>query len=320
MPDPFPKDVTVGRLRELVALSVAAAGDTPDLDALILLETATGRARADLLAELRTPVAALLSDSALSTLHSFVEARRRGVSIAYITGVKEFYGYEFAVGPGVLVPRPETEHLVDEGLRLLQPHHHAFIHDSFTGSGCVGISLALERSTQGYSTDLLLSDQEPTALRWAQRNAETLLSGHDEIRYTVERRDILTPRSQRPRPEQMLWHERHGGDNRRSCDLITANPPYLTAAEMDELQTSGNGEPTGALDGGPDGLNPYRKLAPQAFAQLRPERYVLVEHGWMQGVAVRTLFTEAGFEHADTVVDLAGRDRVLRARRPADNS
>ena len=326
MPGPFPKDIAVGRLRELVAHSLEATSDTPALDALILLETATAMPRADLLAELRTPVVRLLDDTTLTTLRSLVETRRSGSSIAYITGSKEFYGYEFAVGPGALVPRPETEHVVEEGLRLLEAHRHATIHDSFTGTGCVGIALALERSNRGYSTHLILSDWEPAALQWADRNAAALLSGHDEISYTVERRDVLEPDweslrdSHTLRDEPAPPDERHTEELRGSCDLITANPPYLTTSEMDEIRASQNSEPSSALAGGLDGLYLYPKLAAQAFAQLRPERYVLVEHGWSQGTAVRSLFATAGFKHTDTLEDLAGRDRILRARRPADNS
>ncbi|MFW5694328.1 MAG: N5-glutamine methyltransferase family protein, partial [Alkalispirochaeta sp.] len=180
----------MGRLRELVARSLSTS-DSPALDALILLETASSRSREDLLAEFRTPATRLLSAATLDRLSSLVERRRRGDPIAYITGTKEFFGYEFAVGPGVLVPRPETEHLVDEGLRLLARHSHAVIHDAFTGTGCVGITLARERAARGATTRLMLSDHDPTAIVWAERNAARLLQGIAEINYSVERADVL---------------------------------------------------------------------------------------------------------------------------------
>ncbi|MEX2442052.1 MAG: peptide chain release factor N(5)-glutamine methyltransferase [Alkalispirochaeta sp.] len=322
MPVPFPMDVTVGQLRTLVAESLTES-DSASLDALILLETATARKRDDLLAEFRSPAAEVMNEAALATLASLTEERRRGVSIAYITGTKEFYGYDFCVGPGVLVPRPESEHLVEEGLRLLDTHRHAIIHDCCAGTGCVGIALARERTALGYTTDLVLSDIEPAALRWTARNAERLLGTIDQVRYTVERRNVLEPISRNP-PEQddafrsAKWHD--PTDRAALCDLITANPPYLTTTETRRTAAQGWTEPTSALDGGADGLRLYEDLAAQAFPRLRPERYVLVEHGWTQGAAVRALFVDAGFELVNTVTDLAGRDRLVRARRPADNS
>ncbi len=306
MPEPFPSHVPLGALRDRIAAELTSS-DSPVLDALILVETVTGRDRADLLAELRTPVANVLDASALERLSYLVEQRRRGVSIAYLTGTKQFYGYEFQVGPGVLVPRPESEHLVEEGLRVLHADPHARVHDCCTGSGCVGISIARERASRGYTTEVVLSDLEPAALRWAVRNAEHLLAGVAEVQFAVQRRDLLSLLdSDTLAPSATDW------------DLITANPPYLDAGEMERIAAYGWTEPLSALDGGPEGLAVYAELAMQAFAQLRYERYVLVEHGWTQGSAVRALFARAGFDCVDTASDLAGRDRVVRARRPAD--
>lgn len=307
MPEQFSNQISLGTLRDRIAEKFNLS-ESPDLDALILVETVSGRHRADLLAELRSPVASVLSDTALATLSSLVEQRRRGTSIAYLTGVKEFYGYEFQVGPGALVPRPESEHLVEEGLRLLEKDSHAVIHDCCTGTGCVGIALARERALRGYTTEVLLSDIEPAALSWATRNATRLLAGIHAVRALVERRNLLRPLS----PEAPA-------DTIGRYDLITANPPYLTPAEMDQITVQGSAEPQSALHGGTNGLELYPELATQAFALLRWERYVLAEHGWTQGSAVRTMFMGAGFDSVDTICDLAGRDRLVRARRPADN-
>ncbi|MFO8044112.1 MAG: peptide chain release factor N(5)-glutamine methyltransferase [Alkalispirochaeta sp.] len=305
MPDPLPSHIPLGALRDRIAAELTSS-ESAHLDALILVETVTGRDRADLLAELRTPVSEIMDDGVLTRLAALVEQRRRGVSIAYLTGTKQFYGYEFQVGPGVLVPRPESEHLVEEGLQLLHTVAHACIHDCCTGSGCVGISIARERASRGYTTEIVLSDLEPAALRWATRNAEHLLGGIAEVQFAVQRCDLLKPLASDSSETTGPW------------DLITANPPYLTAAEMERVIAHGWTEPASALDGGPDGLVAYAELAVQAFAQLRYERYVLVEHGWTQGSAVRDLFAHAGFDYVDTAADLAGRDRLVRARRPAD--
>jgi release factor glutamine methyltransferase len=299
--------MTVGRLRNLIAETLVDS-ETPALDALILLETATSRDRADLLAEFRSPVREILTESTLEALSSLIERRSTGDSIAYITGVKEFYGYEFSVGPGALVPRPESEHLVESGLRLLDQYRDARIHDCFTGSGCVGISLALERAAHGYTTDLVLSDIQPAALDWAARNAERLLNPIREVRYSVEQRDVLMPVS----TSTPLHRPIH--------DLITANPPYLTDEEMEEVTRRRHTEPASALAGGKDGLGLYQKVASQAYSRLLPERYVLVEHGWTQGAQVRDLFRRAGFDRVETITDLAGRERLVQAQRPTDNS
>lgn len=273
------------------------ASDSPRLDAALLLSRAAGLSRAEL-------VLRATDDAPAGTAESFramVAARAAGHPVAYILGTKEFWGMDFEVSPAVLVPRPETEHLVEVALRAagilraeragtdrpVGPRGEGLrVHDAFTGSGCVGISLAKELPGASVS----ISDISPEALETARANARCLLGGRPPASIA----DGLPPGE---------W------------DIVTANPPYVEREETARLIASGWKEPGLALDGGGDGLDPYRALAPRAAAALPRGGFLLVEHGAGQAAAIEGIFGAAGFGSFGRTRDYAGIERILAARR-----
>lgn len=277
--------------------------DTSYLDACLLLARAAGCGRAALLARLSDP----LLPEAETTYSTFLSRRAEGESVAYILGEKEFFGRTFRVDHRVLVPRPETEILVEAALSAARrvPARRAGtglrVHDAFTGSGCVGITLAAELP----GSEVSLSDLRPGARDVAARNAREIL-GRD---LQILESDVLAGVS-------------------GPFDLITANPPYVASAETDRLQGRpgpGHGgargedgvrrEPRAALDGGPDGLDFYRRLVPEAEKALALGGFLVVEMGEDQGASVGALFRGCGFTGVEVMRDLGGRDRVVRGMR-----
>lgn len=228
-----------------------------------------------------------MTDEELARTRPLVKRRSEGESIAYLFGNKEFWSLDFAVGPGVLVPRPETELLVEKALELIGDDEELFIADVCAGSGCVGISIASERSSvRVYATEL-----SHEAIPWLNKN----VAAHQmQTRVAVLGGDLMEPIPAN-----------------REVDIVVSNPPYIEQAEMKGLEVARH-EPHLALDGGPSGLDIYRRLVPQAASRAR--RAVLMEIGHDQGEAVSALFREAGLEPV-VHQDLAGRDRVVAAAR-----
>jgi release factor glutamine methyltransferase len=234
-----------------------------------------------------------------------LERRLAGTPISYIRGIKEFYGYEFVVNPAVLVPRPETELLVDEVLRIIElfnaPLH---VHDCCTGSGAVAIAIAAEASRRG-SADLTVtaSDISTHALAVAENNAKRLLPHSRPL--LMAKSDLLTgldepPLSQIPRPL-----------------VITANPPYLTTKEYEVLSSAGWPEPRLALVSGHSGLDHLTTLSRQAFEYLLPSGWFISEIGAGQGESAIELLSLAGFTDCTLGEDLAGKTRICRGYKRA---
>jgi len=256
---------------------------SPFLDAALLLGFAMGLERDRVLAAMPDEV----PPDALRAYRASVERRISGEPVAYILGYKEFFGRRFAVDPRVLVPRPDTELLVETALALLPRPDAARrprCHDAFTGSGCVGVTIAAERP----DADVSLSDASPGALALASANARALL-GRD---LDAILGDVLSAA-------------------RGPLELIVANPPYVTRALTDELLGSGDAEPRMALDGGELGLDLYPAIAAQAFALLARGGALALEIGEEQGPAVAALLEAAGFDGVTVHTDLAGSDRVV---------
>jgi release factor glutamine methyltransferase len=206
--------------------------------------------------------------------------------MAYLVGVREFLGRDFEVGPAVLVPRPETELLVELGVGWIATLTAPRVVDLGTGSGCIAVSLALARP------DALVTgtDLSTAALAVAGRNAARLGAA---VRW-----------------RQGAWYEALESGER--YDLIVANPPYVAAGDthLDALRF----EPLGALTDGADGLSCLRALAAGAHQCLAPGGWIALEHGYDQGAAVRELLGAAGLEQPTTWRDLAGQERVSAAR------
>jgi release factor glutamine methyltransferase len=255
---------------------------TAQLDAQLLLAQALGMDRLQVFMNFDRP----MSDEELAAARPLVKRRVEGESIAYILGEKEFWSLDFAVGPGVLVPRPETELLVEKTLELIDEGEELFVADICAGSGCVGISIASERpGVRVYATEL-----SAEALPWLKQNVEA----HDmKSRVAVLGGDLLAPIP-----------------DGRQVDIVVSNPPYIAKGQLASLAVAKH-EPAMALDGGQSGLDVYRRLIPEALRRAR--RAVLVEIGHDQGETVSALFRSAG---AEAVVhkDLAGHDRVVAAR------
>ncbi|MGE0359547.1 MAG: peptide chain release factor N(5)-glutamine methyltransferase [Vicinamibacterales bacterium] len=210
--------------------------------------------------------------------------------VAYIRGVQAFYGRDFAVGPGVLVPRPETELLIEEGLAAIAALTAPRVLDVGTGSGCLAVTLALERP----DAEVAATDISAAALAWAQRNAEAHGVG-----------------------ARIAWAEAEGtGPFAGPFDLVIANPPYVAEGDRPRLQPEVVGhEPATALFAGPDGLDAIRPLAPAARAVLRPGGTLAMEIGAGQADEVVRVVRAAGFADARVRDDLQGIPRVVVARR-----
>ncbi len=260
--------------------ALAAARQKIDrLDARLLLERASGCTHADLLARPETPLPA----PAAAQFLDWVERRANGEPLAYIVGEAEFRGRLFQVSPAVLVPRPETELLVELALARLSGKAPARVLDLGTGSGIVAVSLALECPT----AEVVAVDLSPAALTVARNNAGRLGAA---VRYV-----------------DSDWYAALAGER---FDLIVANPPYIAA---DDPHLSGDGlpcEPQMALTDGGDGLNCIRVIVAGAAAHLTAGGWLLFEHGYDQGAASRNLLAAAGFQEPFTQPDLAGNDRV----------
>lgn len=215
----------------------------------------------------------------------YLHERMKGKPAQYITGVQEFWGRPFRVTPDVLIPRPETEHIVELALAL-NPRPRRIL-DICTGSGILAVTLALELQAPVWATDISLE-----ALRVARANAAALGA---EVRFVCC--DLASAL-------------------RASFDLIVCNPPYVPSAAIEELQREvRDWEPRIALDGGEDGAAVYRRLIPAAASLLAPGGTLIVEMGWDSEAAVRACFDPALWSEAGTYRDLAGHARGVTARR-----
>ncbi|HEX2859486.1 MAG TPA: peptide chain release factor N(5)-glutamine methyltransferase [Alphaproteobacteria bacterium] len=222
-------------------------------------------------------------------LDEILERRLKREPLAYILGYADFYGHTWAVGPQVLIPRHDTETLVEAALKALKDGN--LIVEVGVGSGAVLGSILLARpAVRGVGIDI-----SPEARTMAIDNLEAVKVLH---RCKLLLGDTLAPF------EGM-------------ADVIISNPPYIAEAEWAALEPDVRDfEPKLALAAGVDGLGVYRNLVPQAFAKLKPGGTLLVEIGANQSLPVGALFTQAGFTNVRTLPDLAGRDRVVMGRKP----
>jgi len=265
--------------------------ETARLDAELILSHVLGLERIDLYMQFDRP----LNTEELTTLRDLVARRGNREPIAWVLGRKGFWTLDLNVYPGVLVPRPDTETLIEATLALIPEDEELFIADVGCGSGCIGLSLAVERPLiKVFSTDL--SDD---ALRCTRDN----VTAHDLTkRFAVLRGPLLSPI-----PEQ------------RSIDIVVSNPPYIPNAQIDELEPEvRQHEPRLALDGGDDGLDVYRALIPAAARRAR--RAVVVEIGAGQSDDVCSIFTDSGLINIKTHKDLAGHVRVVEGHCPTDQT
>jgi release factor glutamine methyltransferase len=232
-----------------------------------------------------------LGPAELSAYRELISRRRKSEPVAYILGVREFYGLSFQVDSRVLVPRPDTEALVETALeRTRSSHLHGETLDLCTGSGCVAIAFARSRPTWRVTG----TDVSPDALAVAQRNAERLGVVWNA---SFMRSDLDA-----------------GLAKDRGFDLVTANPPYIPTGELDELPADVRHEPRLALDGGPDGLDVVRRVIDVARRRLRPGGIVAIEVGHDQAERTATTLAGAGFSDVARRRDYGGIERVVSGR------
>jgi release factor glutamine methyltransferase len=258
--------------------------DTPLLDALVLLAYALDATKEKVLAALPDPV----DHGVEERFRGLVDRRCAGTPVSYIRRVKEFYGLEFYVDERVLVPRPDTEVLVEKVLQLVRSDPRLRrVHDACTGSGCVGISL--KRAAP--DLEVSASDISPAALEVAEMNARRILGGE----FATFRSDLLDGVS-------------------GPFDVIAGNPPYLKDAEVKDMQALGWPEPELALRGGTDGTQLLARLIRSAPRRLAPGGWLLLEAAPPQFTRLYALMDQAGFHTIDIEKDLAGSNRVIAGR------
>lgn len=233
-----------------------------------------------------------VDDDSLDQFREFVERRATGEPLQYITGVQDFYGREFRVTPDVLIPRPETELLVEAALGLVG-RDEAFICDVGTGSGCIAVTLLCEIA----DARAVAVDKSQAAIEIAKLNAASQ-SVEDRIVFLVsDCFDALDP-------------------NEYQFDLIVSNPPYLSEAALSGLQREvRDHEPLVALSPGPDGLSVIRRLLAEAPAYLRPHGHLLMEIGFDQGETVRSLIDETVWSLLEIRPDLQSIPRIVVVKR-----
>jgi release factor glutamine methyltransferase len=256
------------------------------LDAEFLLLHIAGKNKAWLMAHADEE----LSASQAARYSELIERRLRGEPVQYIAGETEFYGLPFRVTPDVLIPRPETEHLVEKVLALAARFAQPRIVDVGTGSGAIAVALAhkLPRAS------LIAIDLSGSALAIARENAK-----RNGVALRFLEGDLLASVS----GEQF--------------ELIVSNPPYIPAADRPTLSVEVRDyEPALALFAGEDGLEVYRRLIPAAFAALTPGGFLALEIGCGQSPAIGEMLARSGFESIEVAPDLQGIPRVASARRP----
>ena len=268
--------------------------ERPRLEAEHLVAHVLGRSRLDLYLEFERP----MEEAELGPLRELLRKRRQRVPCQYLIGETEFYGLPFAVDERVMVPRPDTEHLVEAALERLKGRAatgEALVYDVCTGSGCIAVALAHEAP----GCRVIASDASSAALEVARANAER--NGVAD-RITFIEGSLFGP---------------HVQSGCAPADLIVSNPPYIAHSEWDALPDEVRVyEPREALDGGPDGLEVIRKLVAGCGERLKPGGWLLLEVGHTQAEAVKKLMAQTGaLGELETVRDYGGAERVVIARK-----
>ncbi|MFQ5900089.1 MAG: peptide chain release factor N(5)-glutamine methyltransferase [Thermodesulfobacteriota bacterium] len=264
----------------------------PRLDSEILLANTLKLDRVGLYLNYDRP----LTGNELSSFKGLVKRRAGREPLQYITGVQEFWSLEFKVGQGVLIPRPETEVLVEETLKEGKgDNNRPLVLDLCTGSGCIAISLAKELT----GSTIYAIDNSGTALDIASRNA---------ARHEVDNRITFLSGN--------LFSPLKGLNLEYSFDIIVSNPPYVKSKEIEGLEPEVKAfEPVSALNGGEDGLAVIRLIARDAPQYLRKGGILMMEIAFDQGKDVEYIIGERGAYTATTILkDYSGKDRVVKAR------
>ena len=259
---------------------------TPALDAQVLLAHSLGQDRTYVIAHARDD----LDTDTQKRFEQLVTKRLGGTPVAYLTGKQEFWSLPIMVTVDTLIPRPETELLVELALEKIPEYENSSILDIGTGSGAIAIAIANERE----NASVVASDSSAQAIEVAMRNANQLEL--DNIKFVEGATfDPLV---------------------NKIFDLVVSNPPYVPENDPHLTQGDVRFEPRSALAAGHDGLDVIRQIVEQAIDYLVPQGWLMIEHGYDQESAVEKLFERAGFEEIECYRDLSGQPRVTIGRRP----
>ncbi|WP_433886140.1 peptide chain release factor N(5)-glutamine methyltransferase [Pseudomonas vranovensis] len=271
-----------------IIASLLRGAELPDsptarLDIELLLAAAIGKSRS----YLHTWPERIVSSEAALTFADYLQRRRAGEPVAYILGQQGFWNLDLEVAPHTLIPRPETELLVETALQLL-PASAVKLLDLGTGTGAIALALASERPLwQVTAVDRVLE-----AVALAERNRQRLQLNNVNVRSSH-------------------WFDALAGER---FDLIISNPPYIAAADPHLVAGDVRFEPSSALVSGEDGLDDLRCIVSQAPAHLLPAGWLLLEHGYDQAAAVRELLARHDFEQIESRLDLNGHERITLGR------
>lgn len=268
------------------AISQLQESESPRRDAEILLEFVTGKARTYILAFGETA----LTDDQQAHLAALLARRKQGEPIAHLTGVREFWSLPLFVTPATLIPRPDTECLVEQALTRL-PSHPCRILDLGTGTGAIALALASERP----DCEVTAVDRMPDAVALAQRNAAHL---------AINNVHVL----------QSDWFSALPG---QPFAMIVSNPPYIDEQDPHLAQGDVRFEPLSALVAGDGGMADIAYIIGQSRTHLEAGGFLLIEHGWQQGAAVRDAFIRAGYQAVETCRDYGDNERLTLGRMPA---
>jgi release factor glutamine methyltransferase len=284
-------DVTeASTLVSIAAALKSARVEIESIDARVLLQHALSVNRTYLAAHPEQ----ILTEAEQEKLIASLDRRKNGEPVAYIIGEREFFGLAFQVTPAVLIPRPETELLVEQALARLPEHLPARVLDLGTGSGAIAISIAKHRPR----VRVVAVDTESDALKLASKNARRLLGD-------------------RASSIEFLQSDWFGAVPDEPFDIIVSNPPYVADDDPHLKQGDLRFEPRKALAAGPRGLSALAHIARNAAPRLVPGGWLLLEHGYDQGNACRELLAQGRLENIAIHRDLAGIDRVTLGQRQA---
>jgi release factor glutamine methyltransferase len=280
------QSTTIAAAIDAAARTLTPGSPTPRLDAEVLLHHAGGLSRTDAMTQPQRP----LSESVRREFAALIERRQRGEPIAYITGRREFWSLDIEVSPATLIPRPETELLVEQALARIPLEEPSRIADLGTGCGAIALAIAHERP----QARVIAIDSSDAALEIARANAESL--GVASIEFHLG--EWFAP-----------------VENQR-FDIVVSNPPYLRADDPHLRAGDLRFEPRAALVAGTEGLEAIRAIAGTARAHLATGGWLLLEHSFDQAADVRAILDRAGYRQIRSYKDLAGHERVAAARLP----
>jgi release factor glutamine methyltransferase len=265
--------------------SLDAVSDSPRLDAECLLAHALGKPRSYLMTwPDRQP-----DKQTVQTFNALLARRLAGEPVAHLTGQREFWSLDLQVSADTLIPRPDTETLVEAALAVIPPGANWRIADLGTGSGAIALAIASERP----ACQITACDLSVAALEVATANRDQLGLHNVTLRHS-------------------RWYSAFTDADR--FDLIVSNPPYIAEQDPHLAQGDVRFEPALALVSGADGLDAIRSIISGAPRHLRSRGWLMLEHGLEQGAFVRKLMQQAGLAHIETLTDLEGRERVTRGQ------